>query len=91
MSWPLDIATILLILAAIFCCLRLLKGPTIQDKITAIDSLALLLLCFSILMAMRMKEPLFVEVGVVVSLFVFITTVAVSRFLQEQHHVDRDK
>jgi len=80
-----DIAYILflaLLAGAIACALwRLLRGPTVADRVNAADVIALCCIGFAIGHAWKREDPVWLDVALVAGLVLFVGTTAISLFL----------
>jgi multicomponent Na+:H+ antiporter subunit F len=61
---------------------RLYKGPTIPDRIVALDLVASISVGIIITLSFYRDETLYLDIAVFVALIVFIGTVAVSKYLK---------
>ena len=81
LAWSLTLAQILLGLAMVCAALRLIRGPTAQDRILGFDTLyvnaMLLLLAFGI----QTGRTIYFEASLVIALLGFVGTVALAKFL----------
>lgn len=77
-----------LIGAIIYACLalglvvRLIKGPTAADRLTAADALDLITSTALVLYSLYCGRGIYLDVAMVVAILGFISTVFVSRFLE---------
>ncbi|MGA0846098.1 MAG: monovalent cation/H+ antiporter complex subunit F [Luteolibacter sp.] len=76
------ICHIILTLSLAMSAWRLFKGPTAADRILAIDLLAVITAAAVILHALETKQPVFIDVIVVLGVIVFFGTVALGRTLK---------
>lgn len=60
---------------------RLFKGPTIADRILALDTLFLYAAALVIALGLRFQTSLHFEVALLIAMFGFISTVALARYL----------
>ncbi len=81
LGWSVLAAQVLLAVAMGCAVLRLLRGPRAQDRVLALDTLyvnaAMLLLVFGI----RTGSNHYFEVALLITLFGFVATAALSKFL----------
>jgi multicomponent Na+:H+ antiporter subunit F len=80
-----DLGFILVMLGVVFAFVRLVLGPTLPDRIVALDMMTVLLVSFCGLYAILSDDTAFVDVAIVLALVGFLATVALGRF------VDRGK
>ncbi|WP_426416199.1 K+/H+ antiporter subunit F [Aestuariirhabdus sp. LZHN29] len=60
---------------------RLLKGPSLQDRILALDTMYINAIALILLLGMHMGSPLYYEGALLIALLGFISTVAVAKYL----------
>ncbi len=68
-------------LAMLLALWRLLRGPTLPDRILALDTLYINSIALLILIDMRFSTTLFFEAALVIAMLGFIGTVALSKYL----------
>jgi multicomponent Na+:H+ antiporter subunit F len=73
----------LLSIALIFALFRLLRGPTLPDRVVALDLTAAIVICFIAVYAVATKQALFLDLAMVSGLIVFIATVAFAYFIEK--------
>ena len=80
----LEIVLGLLALAAVLGFVRLLRGPSLPDRVVAFDLLATVAVGISAAYAMAHNQPVFLDVAVVIALISFVGTVAFARYIEER-------
>jgi multicomponent Na+:H+ antiporter subunit F len=78
----LAIALAMLAVAAGMTFIRLLKGPTLPDRVIAIDLIGVLMVCLLVVTAAETEQHAFLDVAMVVALISFVGTVAYSRYIE---------
>jgi len=78
----LAVASTMLALAAGMTFIRLLKGPTLPDRVIAIDLIGVLMVCLLVATAAATAQQAFLDVAMVVALISFVGTVAYSRYIE---------
>ena len=78
----LAIASAMLAVAAGITFIRLLKGPTLPDRVIAIDLIGVLMVCILVVTAAATHQQAFLDVAMVVALISFVGTVAYSRYIE---------
>ena len=68
-------------LTLLLCGWRLLRGPTIVDRVLALDTLYLSLVALVVLLGLRWQTTLLFEAALIVALLGFVGTVALARYL----------
>ena len=72
----------MLAVAAGLTFIRLLKGPTLPDRVVAIDLIGVLMVCLLVVTAAATGEEAFLDVAMVVALISFVGTVAYSSYIE---------
>lgn len=77
------IATSLILLALAMLCatVRLLIGPTAQDRLVALDALYIAAMLILLVLGIHFGHHLYFEVALLIALFGFIGSVAMAKFL----------
>lgn len=68
-------------LTLLMCGWRLLMGPTIADRVLALDTLYLSLVALVVMLGLLWQTPLLFETALIVALLGFVGTVALARYL----------
>ncbi len=69
-------------LAMLLCGWRLLRGPTLPDRVLALDTLYVNVVAFVVLLGLRQGTGLYFEAALLIALLGFVSTVALGRYLQ---------
>jgi multicomponent Na+:H+ antiporter subunit F len=71
---------------------RVIVGPTLPDRVLALDMLVAAAIGFIAVIAVRTGYPLYVDIAIALGLVGFLATVAFARFVlqRRQHHEDPD-
>lgn len=77
-------ALVLVALAGACFFARLVIGPTLADRVVALDGLVITLVGAIALDAARTESDLFVDAVVVIALVGFVGTAAAARFIEER-------
>lgn len=75
---------ILLTLGLIFTLVRLIAGPTLADRVVALDLLGFVILGFIAANMLRSGETVYLDVLIVVAVVLFLGTIAVARYLERR-------
>ena len=81
-----DIAFTLLGLAATMVVVRIIRGPTLADRILGLDVLTLLGIGAIGIFALRTGLSLYLDLAIALALVGFVATVAFARYLVSQGH-----
>ncbi len=80
----LEIVLGVLALAVVLGFVRLLRGPSLPDRVVAIDLLATVGVGISAVYSIAHNQPVFLDVAVVLALISFVGTVAFARYIEER-------
>jgi multicomponent Na+:H+ antiporter subunit F len=75
---------VLVMLGVAFAFVRLLKGPSLPDRIVALDMMTVLIVSFCGLYAILSGDTAFIDVAIVLALVGFLATVALARFVERR-------
>jgi multicomponent Na+:H+ antiporter subunit F len=84
MNIVLTIVFLVLGAALILALVRLVIGPTLPDRVVAIDLIAFVSIGFALVYAIATDKPDFLEVALVLGLVAFLATVALARFVERR-------
>jgi len=76
------LALILLLMAMLISLYRLISGPTVYNRIVALDLIASIVMGFILLYSIVVNKALYFDVVIVLSLISFIGTVSISTYLK---------
>jgi len=77
-------ALAMLALAAALAFIRLLRGPTLPDRVVAIDLIGVLIVCIVVTVAATTGEQEYLDVAIVIALVSFVGTVAYARYIERE-------
>lgn len=66
-------------------CIRMYKGPTPADRIVALDLITILLVAISSLLALRLGNAAYLDLGLALALIGFLATVGFARYLEKSN------
>lgn len=69
------------VLAMILCTLRLLIGPSAQDRVLALDTLWMCAMLLAIMLGIRAGSQIHFEAALIIALLGFVSTIALAKFL----------
>ncbi|APH39768.1 MULTISPECIES: cation:proton antiporter [Methanohalophilus] len=79
----LDIALVFMVLSIIPCIHRIIKGPTIPDRVIAVDALATVIVVMLGVYSFVQESVFFMDVALVISIIAFVGTVTIAKYLDE--------
>ena len=62
---------------------RVIRGPTVPDRVVALDTIATNVVAIAVLFALQQGEGLYVLVSLVLAIIGFISTITVANYLTE--------
>jgi multicomponent Na+:H+ antiporter subunit F len=77
-------ALAMLALAAALAFIRLLRGPTVPDRVVALDLIGVLIVCVVVAVAAITGEQAYLDVAIVIALVSFVGTVAYARYVERE-------
>ena len=80
-AWALPLAMGAFALAMLLNGWRLLRGPSLADRLLALDTLFVNLLAFLILAGIERNTQLYFEASLLIALLAFVGTVVVSKYV----------
>jgi multicomponent Na+:H+ antiporter subunit F len=79
------IAFAFLITAMLITLVRLLKGPSVNDRIAAMDLIASIIMGVILVYAVLINNAMYFDIPLIISLISFIGTIAVSTYLKQKN------
>lgn len=83
MTFALNLAQLLLALSMGLCLIRLLRGPSLPDRVVALDQIGIHVVALAAVYSIQMNKAVFLDVAVVVALLSFMTSIAFARFIEQ--------
>jgi multicomponent Na+:H+ antiporter subunit F len=80
----------LLVGAMVLAFVRLARGPSLPDRVVALDLIMLIAVAFCGLLALLSGAAAFLDVAVVLALIAFLATVALARFAERRQRRSDD-
>ena len=85
----LEIGFLCVVASVVMAFIRLIKGPSLQDRVVALDFMTVAIVAFCGLAAIRYGMPAFLDVALVLALVGFLATVALARFAERNTYRNR--
>ncbi|MDZ7620239.1 MAG: monovalent cation/H+ antiporter complex subunit F [Patescibacteria group bacterium] len=73
---------VLLVVAAVSCFGRVMVGPTVPDRIAAVDLIGLLLALVFALLGVHYRNPFFYDVALVYAVLLFADALILAKFIE---------
>lgn len=80
-AYALDFGFVALSLAVLLNLWRLLRGPSLMDRVLAVDTMVINIIALIILFGIQQRTTIFFEAALLFAMFGFISTVAYCRFV----------
>ena len=84
LEWAVDLSFSLIVGAIVLGFVRLAKGPSLPDRVIALDLMTVLIVGFCGLFSVFAADGTFLDVGLVLALVGFLATVALARFAERR-------
>jgi len=78
-------ALVTLGLAILVAVVRLVKGPTLPDRVVAMDLMGALVVGFIVVLAAATRVRAALDAAIVIALIAFVATVAYATYIQRGH------
>lgn len=78
------LALTMLALGAALTFIRLVRGPSLPDRVISIDLIGILIVCVLVVVASDSGQQAFLDVAMVIALISFVGTVAYARYLERE-------
>lgn len=85
------IALAILAVSVLLCLLRILKGPSISDRVIALDSLGIHLIAMTAMMAALLRTSAFMGIILLIGILSFIGTLSFSKFIERGVVFERNR
>ena len=84
LDFTIGIALLTLAIAALLALVRVVRGPTLPDRVVAIDLIGVLIVGMIVVSAAATGEQAFLDVAIVIALISFVGTVAYARYVERE-------
>lgn len=75
------ILLIILVLGAFLCLYRVLRGPSISDRVIAVDIMSVLFSSITALLALRYQLAYLLDISIALAVISFVATLALAKYL----------
>lgn len=73
----------------LLCGYRVVRGPTVPDRVVALDAIATNVIAIAVLFALKTDRGLFVTIAIVLAIIGFLSTVTVAKYVTEGDIITR--
>lgn len=81
----LSVVIVVLVASAILVLYRLIKGPTLPDRVTAIDLITTMVIAIIVVFSILWDSPNFFDVAMVLSLISFLGSISYAFYLTKRN------
>ncbi len=81
----LSVVIVVLAASAILVLYRFIKGPTLPDRVTAIDLITTIAIAIIVVFSLLWKSPNFIDVALVLSLISFLGSISYAFYLTKRN------
>lgn len=78
------IALSMMSVAILLAVVRLIRGPSLPDRVVALDLISILVAGVTAIYAIATGQAVFLDVAIVLALIAFLGTVAFARYIEKQ-------
>ncbi|BAQ08513.1 monovalent cation/H+ antiporter subunit f [Bacillus sp. OxB-1] len=86
--WACLLVVVLCIIGLLY---RVYKGPSIPDRLIALDGIGVMLISAIALLSILFDTEFFIEVILLIAIMSFIGTVSFSKFIEKGEIIERDR
>jgi multicomponent Na+:H+ antiporter subunit F len=79
-----DVFLYILILLTFFCLFRIIRGPSIPDRMVAIDILGILVVGIAALMVVKTGRTFLIDIAITWVILSFIGTITLAKYLSRK-------
>lgn len=91
LEWVIKISLICITLSMLAMIYRVIKGPSVSDRVVALDALGICLVAVIALVSIMLKSNAFLEVILLIGILAFIGTVAFSKYIEKGVILERER
>lgn len=91
LEWSLDVALVVLSLSLLLTVVRVVLGPTLPDRVLALDMLVAVAIGFIAVLGIRTGHSLYADIAIALGLVGFLATIAFARFILQRRTIEEDR
>lgn len=76
-------AAIALVIFVIVALIRLVLGPTIPDRLVALDTINTMVIVTMVILGAAFKEVFLIDVAIIYALLSFVTTLFIAKYIEK--------
>ena len=85
-----NITAMMIFLSIIFATVRLIRGPSLSDRVVALDLISILLVAFLVVFAFASSVQAYLDAALALALVGFLGTVAFARLINQEGDIEDD-
>jgi multicomponent Na+:H+ antiporter subunit F len=85
-----NISLVMILLGLAVAFIRLAIGPSLADRVVALDMMTISIIAFCGVFAVLVDDPSFLDVAIVLALVGFLATVALARYTERRFERDAE-
>ena len=79
---------LILVSLMIICLVRAILGPTVPDRVVALDVINTLAIAELVILGVALKEIIFIDVAIVYTMLAFVSTLYIAKYLEGRNFDD---
>lgn len=91
LPWAIQIGLAGLSASLVLCAYRLVKGPTVADRVVALDAASVALMGLVVVGSMHLGETNYLDYALVLAVLSFVGTIAFARYIERGVIIERDR
>jgi multicomponent Na+:H+ antiporter subunit F len=84
MEITVNVMLLVMVVALFLAFIRLAIGPTLPDRVVALDLIAAIVVAIFGVYAVVVEQPVFIDAAIVLALIIFLGTVAFARYTERR-------
>lgn len=88
--WIVNAIFALLIAALVLAFVRLVRGPSMPDRVVALDLVSAIVVAFTALYSITTNQPVLLDVAIGIALITFLGTVAFAQYIERRVRGERN-
>ena len=84
MEITVNVMLLVLIVSLFLAFIRLFRGPSLPDRVVALDLIAAIVVAIFAVYAIVVDQPVFIDAAIVLALIIFLGTVAFARYTERR-------
>lgn len=85
-----NITALMIFLSIILATVRLIRGPSLSDRVVALDLISILLVAFLVVFAFASSVQAYLDAALALALVGFLGTVAFARLINQEGDIEDD-